>query len=159
MRQRCRDSQDFGGSPKNRGAALLFGFALAERPGMLGGQIFVRCGDERPNLFQRERESQFVVLLEDFSDRLLRFRGQRGVLRLKRGWLGNFSAAVLLDHRGGAAGEVAEAVGEVAVVALDEGVVTEIAVLAEDGFAQKIVAKRVHTEDVNDGPRANDVAK
>src|SRR5229473_4405342 len=123
---------------------------------MLGGEVFVRGGDERPYLFQRKRESPLVVLLQNFADGFLRFRGKCGVLRLKRGWLGNFSAAVLLDHRGGAAGEVAEAVGEVAVVALDEGVVTEIAVLAEDGFAQKIVAKRVHTEDVNDGPRAND---
>src|ERR1700687_6506562 len=66
---------------------------------------------------------------------------------------------MLLDHCEDASGEVAETVGEVAVVALDECVVTEIAVLAENGLAQKIVSKSIHAEDVHDGPRANDVSE
>ncbi len=75
------------------------------------------------------------------------------------GRLGNFAAVVFLDHGRSATGEISETVGEIAVVTLDERVVTEIAVLAENGFAQKIVAKSVHAEDVNDRPRANDVAE
>src|SRR5216683_1562802 len=98
-------------------------------------------------------------MLQDFADRGLRLRRQRGVLRLKCARLGDLAAAVLLNHRRGAAGEVAEAVGEIAVVALDDRVVTEIAVLAEDGLAQKIVAKSIHAQDVYDGPWTHDVAQ
>src|SRR6266849_2692057 len=82
-----------------------------------------------------------------------------GTVEMPWGWLGDLTAAILLDHCEDAAGEVAEAVGEVAVVALNERVVTEISVLPENGLAQKIVAKRIHAEDVDDGPRANDVAE
>src|SRR6266478_6217078 len=82
-----------------------------------------------------------------------------GTVEMPWGWLGDLTAAILLDHCEDAAGEVAEAVGEVAVVALNERVVTEISVLPEYGLAQKIVAKRIHAEDMDDGPRANDVAE
>src|SRR6266849_6448822 len=82
-----------------------------------------------------------------------------GTVEMPWGWLGDLTAAILLDHCEDAAGEVAEAVGEVAVVALNERVVTEISVLPEYGLAQKIVAKRIHAEDMDDGPRATDVAE
>ena len=48
----------------------------------------------------------------------------------------HFPAAVALDHGERAAGEIAEAVGEIAVVAREQGVVAEIAVLAKRNFAQ-----------------------
>ncbi len=54
-----------------------------------------------------------------------------GTVEMPWGWLGDLTAAILLDHCEDAAGEVAEAVGEVAVVALNERVVTEISVLPE----------------------------
>src|SRR5579859_117813 len=50
----------------------------------------------------------------------------------------------ILNHRQNSAGQITEAVGEVAVVAGDEGVVAEIAVLAENDVAQKEIAQRVH---------------
>ena len=68
---------------------------------------------------------------------------------------GNLAAAVLVDHRQGAAGEVAQAVGEIGIVALDQGVVAEIAVLAEDHFAQQVIAQRVGAECLLDGRRAH----
>src|SRR5260370_13496726 len=83
----------------------------------------------------------------------------RGTIDMPWGRRRDLAAATLFDHSEGAAGEVAEAVGEVAVVALHERVVAGIAVLAEDGFAQKIVAQSIHAEDVDDGPSAHDVAK
>src|SRR5882762_3688755 len=64
----------------------------------------------------------------------------------------------ILNHRQNSAGEIAEAVGEVAVVAGDEGVVAEIAVLAEDDVAKKEIAERVHAEHIDDGAREDDVA-
>src|SRR2546427_12280364 len=79
---------------------------------------------------------------------------------LCRRWLrGSTAHKVLFDHCEHAAGEVAQAVGQVAVVTLDKRVVAEIAVLAENGFAQKIVAESVHAKDVHDGPWAHDVAE
>src|SRR5258707_1200387 len=44
-----------------------------------------------------------------------------------------------------------EAVSEIAVVAGDEGIVAEIAVLAEDHFAQHEIAEGVHPEHVGNG--------
>ena len=66
--------------------------------------------------------------------------GQRGDLRIAA--LGDLAAAVLVDHGQRAAGEVAEAVGEVGVVAADQRVVAEAAVLPEDDFAQQEIAQR-----------------
>ena len=55
---------------------------------------------------------------------------------------------VFLDHRQRAADEVAVAVGEVGVVAGDEGVEAEAAVLAEGDFAEEEVAEDVGGEEV-----------
>ncbi len=55
---------------------------------------------------------------------------------------------ILLDHRQRAADEVAVAVGEVGVVALDEGVEGEAAVLAEGDLAEEEVAEDVGGEEV-----------
>src|SRR5229473_2576455 len=70
----------------------------------------------------------------------------------------NFPVAILFDHCQRAASEVAETIGEVAVVARDERVVAKVAVLAKDGFAQKIVAQRVHAEHIHNRARLNNVS-
>jgi hypothetical protein len=58
------------------------------------------------------------------------------------------SAKILIDHRKGAADEVAVAVGEVGVVAGDEGVEAEGSVLAEGDLAQEEVAEDIGGEEV-----------
>ena len=68
------------------------------------------------------------------------------------------AAAVLMDHRQRAAGEVAQAVGEIGVVAPHQRVVAEAAVLAEDHFAQQEIAQRVGAQHFFDGRGAHDVA-
>ena len=68
------------------------------------------------------------------------------------------AAAVAGQHRGGAAREVADAVGQIRVVAGDERFVGEIAVLAEDDLPQQVVAQPVHADDLLDGQGADDVA-
>src|SRR6185312_14418358 len=60
----------------------------------------------------------------------------------------NSAVLVLLNKVQCAADEVAVAVGEVAVVALDEGVEAEAAVLAEGDFAEEEVAEDVGGEEV-----------
>ncbi len=98
----------------------MAGFGSAEGPGLFGGQIFVGSGDHGPDGFEGARKFHFVEALEDFADRGLGFLGQGVVLRLALGGLRNFAGKILFDQGGGAAGEIAEAVGEVAVVARDE---------------------------------------
>src|SRR5438477_2634955 len=138
MRQRRYDSQHFRGDPENGGTTLLVGITLTERPGMLSGKVFVRRGNQRPNLLQHPRERQVVVQLKDFADRRLNLLGQRHVLRLKRSGLGYLAAATLLNHRRGTASKVTKAVGEIAVVARHDRVIAEIAVLAEVRFTQEV---------------------
>ncbi len=70
----------------------------------------------------------------------------------------NRALAILPDHGQRAAGEVAQAVGQVGIVAPDERVVAETAVLAEDDFAQQEVAQGVRAHHLADGLGAHDVA-
>ena len=63
-----------------------------------------------------------------------------------------------LDHRERAAGEIAEAVGEFGVVAVDERVVTEAAILPEDDFAEQEIAQGFDAHHLADGLGAHDVA-
>ena len=59
-----------------------------------------------------------------------------------------YSIKIFVDHRQSAADKVAVAVGQVAVVALDQGVEAEAAVLAEGNFAEQEVAEDVGGEEV-----------
>ncbi len=70
----------------------------------------------------------------------------------------DFAGEIFLDQRGSAAGEVAEAVSQVAVIAGDQRVVAEVSVLAKDNFAQNKIAQRVHAEHVGNGTWQDDVA-
>ena len=83
---------------------------------------------------------------------------KRFVLRLECAGLGNFAAEIALDHAWRAAGEIAQAVGKVAVVAGDQRVVAEIAVLPEHNFAQQVVAQRLDAQHVDDRARPHHVA-
>ena len=74
------------------------------------------------------------------------------------GAFGNRALAVLVDHGQRAAGEIAEAVGKIRIVAADQGVVAEAAVLAEDDFAQQEIAQGVGAHHLADGLGAHDVA-
>ncbi len=71
---------------------------------------------------------------------------------------GRCAAEVFVDHVDDAADEVAVAVGEVAVVALDQCVEGEVAVLAEGNFAQQEIAQGIGAEDFVHGFGADDVA-
>ena len=81
-------------------------------------------------------------------------RGQRAVGA--RG--GADPAALLVDDGGHPGDEVAEVVGEVAVVALDHPLVAEVAVGPERGVAQQVVAHAVDAE-VLDEARRGDVGE
>ncbi len=69
------------------------------------------------------------------------------------------SVAVAADHRGRATGEVAELVGELALVALLEGGAGDGAVLAEGHLAQDVEAQRVGAVAIDCGKRVEHVAE
>ncbi len=72
--------------------------------------------------------------------------------------LWNFAAKVTLDHRQRAAGQIAQTIGEVAVVTRDHRVVGKTAVLPEHNFAQQVVAQRLDAQHADDGARPHHVA-
>ncbi len=97
----------------------------------------------------------------EFFEGVERGRGCHGGVFGDVGIAGRFrndAAAVLMDHRQSAAGQVAEAVREIGVVAAHQGVVAEAAVLAEDYFAQQEIAQGVGAQHFVDGSGAHDVA-
>src|SRR5579883_1414609 len=156
--KRRDDAEKLRDGPQDRAFAALIGFGSAESSGLFAGEIFVGSGDDRPDGFEHAGEIQFVVILQDITNGIPGFAGEGFVLRLMRAGLRDLAGEVLLDEGGSAAGEIAEAVGEVAVIAGDERVVAEVAVLAEDDFAQQEIAQRVHAKHVDDGSRQDDVA-
>ena len=86
------------------------------------------------------------------GERLLSFADGCGLRR------GDLAFAIAADHGQRAAGEIAQAVGEVAVVAREQGVVAEIAVLAERHVAQQVVAQRIDADGARDRLGVGDVA-
>src|SRR5438309_336035 len=63
-----------------------------------------------------------------------------------------------MDHGQGSAGEVAEAVGEIRIVALYQCVEAEAAILPEDNFTKQEVTQAVHAHHLLNRCGADDVA-
>ena len=89
---------------------------------------------------------------DDGGERVLGVADGRGFRR------GDLAFAITADHGQGAAGEIAQAVGEVAVVAREQGVVAEIAVLAEGHVAQQVIAQGIDADGARDGLGVSDIA-
>ena len=154
--QRRGDAQRFRGGVENFVQTLRVGIAaFGQLPGRLFDDVFVDGSDQRPKRFRAPWKIQSArappVTIAVISVRALRDLLVAVAHR-------NHAAAILIDHRQRAAGQVAEAVGEIGIVAADQRVVAEAAVLAEDHFAQQEVAQRVGAEHFVDGRGAHDVA-
>src|SRR5690242_6601780 len=158
MRQYRHNAKQLCGTPQNRGFSGLLRLGTSERPRVLRREVLVRGSNHAPNRFQGARETQIFVVFEHFANRALNFLRQRFVPRLAFRGFRNLAAEIFLDERGRTAGKIAEAVREVAVIARDQRVVAEIAVLAEYHFAQQKITQRVHAQHVGNRPRQDDVA-
>ena len=119
MRQHSNDPQQFRRGPQNRSLPRLLFLGISQCPGLLRREVLVRRGNYAPNRFQGARETQIFVVFEHFANRILNFLRQCLVLRLAFRSFRNLSAEISLNERGGTAGEIAEAVREVAVIARD----------------------------------------
>ena len=124
------------------------GCVFGELPGGVFDDVFVEVADPAPDGFEGLVKLEIFVVGEGGFD--------GGGVGSDRG--GEFAIAILEDHRERAADEVAEAIGEVGIVAGNEGVVAESAVGAEGNFAEQEVAKGVEAHHLLDWCGAYDVA-
>ena len=78
--------------------------------------------------------------------------GERGERAVRTGSsCRHYTSEILLDHGQSAAGKIAQAIRQVAVVASQQSLVTETAILPENHLAQQEVAQSIHAQDIGDG--------
>src|SRR5205823_9807058 len=70
----------------------------------------------------------------------------------------HYPLPILGNHRPGPAQKIAKIIREVTVPPLDNGVVAEIAILAENHFAQEVVPQQLRTEDFVEYERIDNIA-
>ena len=128
------------------------GGVLGELEGLGLLDVEVGAADEVPDGDQGALQ---VVLPEELAGVL---HGARGVGRELVGGCRDDAVAVLVEHVDGAVEEVAEAVGELGVVAGLEALVGPVAVGADGELAQDVVAEGVEAPVADDGDGIDDVA-
>ena len=145
--QRGDDANGLGGRGQHAGLKRsVVGVGAVGRllPRRVGGQVAVGFGDQDPDAFERVGEIQLVEGTAEGGDGRSRAVARR--FFFGGGWsarLRHDAAKILVHHVDDAADQVAVAVGEVAVVALDQSIEAEVAILAEGNLAQQEVAQCV----------------
>ena len=129
---------------RSRSAARLG--VLGQLPGRLLLDVAVQAPHALPDVVEGRRQLDAVDALRDVLGQALEVGDERGV----DVDVGHDPVAVAADHRQRAAGEVAELVGELGLVALLEGRGGDRAVLAEGDVAQEVVAQGVGAEAIDD---------
>jgi len=151
------DADGFGQDVQHGGHAGGVGFF--EGPGGLGVHILVAGVDELPDGFQGAVELEFIGGFADLRQQGFVGVVQQGLVVGGEGAGGrDFCIAVFGDHAERALGEVAEAVGKIAVDFGHRVVVAEIAVIAVRDFAHQDVAGLVEAEGVHQVFRGDDIA-
>src|ERR1700722_7483201 len=85
-------------------------------------------------------------------------RGEKLRLAGSRRTVRNRPAKIIFNHGECAAGEVAEAVCEVGIVAREQSIPREVAILAEYDLAQQVIAQRIVPNYADDRLRVSDIA-
>ena len=161
--QHHRDAQGFGGAIQNRLQIVL----LFYRPGFRNGEELIDLRNQLPDRADVGGEIEtFESSLRDLhrfgrvifgeSDAEIVFTPQR-----RFGWSfdrRNRALKRAINHGQSTAGEIAEAVGQIGVVTGDERFAGEISVLAEDNFAEQVVAQRVVAQGFHNGLGVGHVA-
>src|SRR5688572_21263050 len=119
---------------------------LGNRPRLVFNDVFIHASDKLPGVFKGAREGEVLeirAVIPHYS------RGKLPDVLVANSFSGsrNFSVPVLGNHRAGATQQIAEVVGQVAVPSLDNGVIAEIAVLAENHLPQQVVTDQFGSED------------
>src|SRR6185437_4147327 len=129
LNQTADDVQPRNGGVENA-IQLLLGvriIALGELPGRVFDDQFVKLRDEGPDLFQGVRKIEAVIGIPNRGGGSGSF--SRELIIIAAG--GNQTAAILLNHVQRAASKIAEAIGEIGVVAAHSRVETDTAILPE----------------------------
>ena len=134
------------------------GIGLAQRPGRLRVDIGV-AGEHRPHPgLDARRESE---ALERARARRVPAASTRASKSRSSGASpggGKDAVQILEDHRQSALGEIAEAVGEIGIDAVDDRLGAVAAVLPEGDFAQQEIAQRIDAEAFGQRHRVDDIA-
>src|SRR6185437_3393115 len=163
MRQRGHHTQSFGAGVKNRSqtrpAHLIL--LLAQRPGLILHQVFVYRSHQRPGRFQRARELKIVEMRTELAygaPGALRNLVIRRFARLRGRGIRHLPAKVARNHGQRAAGQVAQVIRQVGVIALHQRVEGKRPVLPEHDFAQQEITQRVPAHRFHNGFGAHHVA-
>ncbi len=136
----------------------LVGFVLGQCPGSRFVDVLVGALDDCKDLHQSLRDGQLVHVGGDLAGQLVDHGLQLSVDGLGAGHIVHSAAKVLLAHGHSAAQQVAQVVGQVAVDAVDQGLVGEHAVVAEGDLTQQEVADGIHAVAVAQDDGVHDVA-
>ena len=136
----------------------LVGLVLCQCPRSGLVDVLVGTLDHRKDLHQSLRDGQAVHVGRDLGGQLVDHGLQLGVDGLGAGHVMHGAAEVLLAHGDGAAEQVAQIVGKVAVDAVDQSLVGEHAIVAEGDLTQQEVADGVHTVAVAQDHRVHHIA-
>ena len=136
----------------------LVGLILGQSPGSGLVDILVGALDHGKDLHQGLRNGQVIHVCSDLAQQLIDHGLQLRVDGLGASGLVDRAAEVFLAHGNGAAEQVAQVVGQVAVDAVDQGLVGEHAVVAKGNLTQQEVADGVHAVAVTQDHRVHNVA-
>ncbi len=158
MQKSHGDTQRFGGCVERvvKLLALCIAGSLGKLPRRLLHDKAVDAGEHGPDGFEAFGKLEGVEAADHRLDGAASRRSQ-GMISRKRG-SGNDAVAILLNHGQRNARDVAEAVGQLVVEAVDERIEAEGPVLSENNFAQEEVAQRFNPHDFLNRAGAHDVA-
>ena len=123
--------------------------------GSLASRWALVARTQLPRRLQSAVRGDLVPRGDDPGDGVRRRGRQRAVGGRSR----SHAAALRADDRGDPGDEVAEVVGQVGVVAADEPLVGEVAVLSVGGVGEDVVAEAVDADGVDEVERLDDVAR
>src|SRR5690348_14382914 len=163
VRQRGHHPQGLGAGVKYRSQPRSAHFILlfAQRPRLVLHQVFVHRSYQGPRRLQRARELKIVEMRTEFVNRTpgdVRYLIICRLARLGGRGIRHLATEVARNHGQGAAGQVAQVVSQVGVVALHQSVEGKRAVLPEYDFPQQEIAQGVAAHSFHDGFGAHHVA-
>ena len=147
--------QPLGEAAQHRVELLAGALVLRQPPRRPLLDVAVQPAHALPDLLERERQLGAVDVRGDALAQAREVLGQRRLRRSAR----HLPVAVAPDHPDRAAGEVAELVGELGLVAQLEGRGGDRAVLPEGHLAQQVEAQRVGAEALDHRERVEHVAQ
>ena len=126
--------------------ALFLRLVLGQFPGLVALDVLVELGGERERDLERSVELARLEGVLDLSPGLLRDLDKQLVILGQLASGGRFPVGEALHHLDHAIDEVAKVIRQLRVVALDQPVTHEVAVVAKRNLAKQVVANHIERE-------------